>query len=125
MFVLTWVSPGTRSRSSANAKQLLRSVLQCSSPEVCYGLVVLVVVSPLHCWSLPSYLVVRMNLSSHAYDLPDGQSSHEPPTARSLREYEEFAGISFEKRKLSVARPSVGHEQFLSIDTSEAAISTG
>lgn len=31
----------------------------------------------------------------------DGQSSHEPPAARSLREYEEFAGISFEKRKLS------------------------
>eukprot|EP00435_Cladocopium_sp_Y103_P072758 s1156_g41.t1 len=31
----------------------------------------------------------------------DGQSSHEPPAARSLRDYEEFAGISFEKRKLS------------------------
>ena len=125
----------TRSRSSANAKQLLRSVLQCSSlVEVCYGIVVVCQ----HCRSRPGcqhltlgagFLRFQDELASHTMPhmnwLPDGQSSHEPPAARSLREYEEFAGISFEKRKLSVPRRIVGNQKFLSVDTSEVAISTG
>jgi len=65
------------------------------------------------------FLHFQDELASHTMPhmnwLPDGQSSHEPPAARSLREYEEFAGISFEKRKLSVPRRSVGNQNFLLI----------
>lgn len=92
-----------------------------------YGLVVVCQ----HCCSLPrcqhltmaaGFLHFQDDFASHTMPhisqmnwLPDGQSSHEPPAARSLREYEEFAGISFEKRKLSVPRRSVGNPKFLLI----------
>ena len=54
------------------------------------------------------YVNIGMDTELHCRSVFCSDGSSCEPSARNLRGYEDFAGLSFEKRKLSVARPGIG-----------------